>query len=293
MHALNQNNVLKFYAWCAIVTLSSLDSHTWGRCRWPEHAAAISQPLNRVPGMPSLEDAPSAEPECPEVCLSARASHRAPAVSSHSGGGPPHTTGASPSNCASAVACGPTWPVPRGDRYETTNHLWLILEYCVGGDLLALLRQDIRLPESSIHDFARDLVISLQVDRRAQTDRHAPRRAAHAAGQRTVSVTECQCGVTVAGGVLQRTIVAAALPCRCSATGHRLSTLSSAPQHAVPLCSDERLLRRAGSRIPLRPTLVAAFARVFGFWGCQSPRAEPLVQRSGQTAGTGRRAGRQ
>ena len=26
-------------------------------------------------------------------------------------------------------------------RYETKNHLWLILEYCVGGDLLALLRQ--------------------------------------------------------------------------------------------------------------------------------------------------------
>lgn len=26
-------------------------------------------------------------------------------------------------------------------RYETTNHLWLILEYCVGGDLMSLLRQ--------------------------------------------------------------------------------------------------------------------------------------------------------
>lgn len=47
--------------------------------------------------------------------------------------------------------------------YETTNHLWLILEYCVGGDLLSLLRQDVRLPESSVHDFARDLTVSLQV----------------------------------------------------------------------------------------------------------------------------------
>lgn len=47
-------------------------------------------------------------------------------------------------------------------RYETTNHLWLILEYCVGGDLMSLLRQDVRLPESSVHDFARDLVTALQ-----------------------------------------------------------------------------------------------------------------------------------
>jgi serine/threonine protein kinase len=48
-------------------------------------------------------------------------------------------------------------------RYETTNHLWLILEYCVGGDLMSLLRQDVRLPEASIHDFARDMVVALQV----------------------------------------------------------------------------------------------------------------------------------
>lgn len=47
-------------------------------------------------------------------------------------------------------------------RYETTNHLWLILEYCVGGDLMSLLRQDVRLPETSVHDFGRDLVIALQ-----------------------------------------------------------------------------------------------------------------------------------
>lgn len=51
------------------------------------------------------------------------------------------------------------------DRYETTNHLWLILEYCVGGDLMSLLRQDVRLPESSVHDFGRDMVVALQVRR--------------------------------------------------------------------------------------------------------------------------------
>lgn len=48
------------------------------------------------------------------------------------------------------------------NRFESNNHIWLILEYCVGGDLRSLLRQDTRLPEASIHDFGRDLVIGLQ-----------------------------------------------------------------------------------------------------------------------------------
>eukprot|EP00232_Nephroselmis_pyriformis_P028590 CAMPEP_0182871638 /NCGR_PEP_ID=MMETSP0034_2-20130328/11237_1 /TAXON_ID=156128 /ORGANISM="Nephroselmis pyriformis, Strain CCMP717" /LENGTH=310 /DNA_ID=CAMNT_0025004199 /DNA_START=152 /DNA_END=1080 /DNA_ORIENTATION=+ len=46
--------------------------------------------------------------------------------------------------------------------YETSNHLWLILEYCVGSDLLALMRQDMRLPEPSVHDFARDIITAMQ-----------------------------------------------------------------------------------------------------------------------------------
>ncbi|XP_050217966.1 serine/threonine-protein kinase RUNKEL [Mercurialis annua] len=46
--------------------------------------------------------------------------------------------------------------------YETSAHLWLVLEYCVGGDLMTLLRQDSKLPEDSIHDLARDLVRALQ-----------------------------------------------------------------------------------------------------------------------------------
>ncbi|KAF2311011.1 hypothetical protein GH714_019041 [Hevea brasiliensis] len=46
--------------------------------------------------------------------------------------------------------------------YETSSHLWLVLEYCVGGDLMTLLRQDSQLPEDSIHDLARDLVRALQ-----------------------------------------------------------------------------------------------------------------------------------
>ncbi|KAL5541783.1 hypothetical protein UlMin_009493, partial [Ulmus minor] len=46
--------------------------------------------------------------------------------------------------------------------YETSAHLWLVLEYCVGGDLRALLQQDGQLPEDSIHDLAHDLVKALQ-----------------------------------------------------------------------------------------------------------------------------------
>ncbi|XP_022955380.1 serine/threonine-protein kinase RUNKEL [Cucurbita moschata] len=46
--------------------------------------------------------------------------------------------------------------------YETSAHLWLVLEYCVGGDLMSILRQDGKLPEDSIHDLASDLVRALQ-----------------------------------------------------------------------------------------------------------------------------------
>jgi len=46
--------------------------------------------------------------------------------------------------------------------YETANHLWLILEYCVGGDLLALLRQDVRVPEASAVGWARDAAAALR-----------------------------------------------------------------------------------------------------------------------------------
>ncbi|KAL8462481.1 hypothetical protein ACS0TY_033492 [Phlomoides rotata] len=46
--------------------------------------------------------------------------------------------------------------------YETSAHLWLVLEYCVGGDLLTLLQQDGKLPEDSVHDLAHGLVKALQ-----------------------------------------------------------------------------------------------------------------------------------
>uniref|UniRef100_A0ACD5W078 Uncharacterized protein n=1 Tax=Avena sativa TaxID=4498 RepID=A0ACD5W078_AVESA len=45
--------------------------------------------------------------------------------------------------------------------YETSAHFWLVLEYCVGGDLKGLLEQDKKLPESAMHDLAYDLVKAL------------------------------------------------------------------------------------------------------------------------------------
>ncbi|KAA6384944.1 MAG: putative Serine/threonine-protein kinase RUNKEL [Streblomastix strix] len=46
--------------------------------------------------------------------------------------------------------------------YETTNHIWLILEHCSGGDLKTLLHQDKILPEISIRAFSADIRAALQ-----------------------------------------------------------------------------------------------------------------------------------
>ena len=45
--------------------------------------------------------------------------------------------------------------------YETSKHLWIILEYCVGGDLASLLRADGRLPAAAAAGLARDLAAGL------------------------------------------------------------------------------------------------------------------------------------
>ena len=45
--------------------------------------------------------------------------------------------------------------------YETSNHLWLVVELCTGGSLAAILAQDHILPESSIIDFGIHLVEGL------------------------------------------------------------------------------------------------------------------------------------
>lgn len=46
--------------------------------------------------------------------------------------------------------------------YETTNHIWVIVEFCTGGDLLTMLTQDTKLPEETVRMFGLDLVIGLQ-----------------------------------------------------------------------------------------------------------------------------------
>lgn len=45
--------------------------------------------------------------------------------------------------------------------YETRNHLWIIFEYCAGGDLFQLIEQDKKLPEETIKKFGRDLTQGL------------------------------------------------------------------------------------------------------------------------------------
>ncbi|CAH1788788.1 unnamed protein product [Owenia fusiformis] len=46
--------------------------------------------------------------------------------------------------------------------YETSNHLWLVVELCTGGSLATIISQDHNLPESSIRKFGVDLVLGLQ-----------------------------------------------------------------------------------------------------------------------------------
>ena len=45
--------------------------------------------------------------------------------------------------------------------YESRNHIWLIFEYCTGGDLLNLITQDKTLPEDMVLAFSRDLASGL------------------------------------------------------------------------------------------------------------------------------------
>lgn len=45
--------------------------------------------------------------------------------------------------------------------YETRNHLWIIFEYCAGGELLRLVKQDGRLPENQVRLFCRDIFSGL------------------------------------------------------------------------------------------------------------------------------------
>ncbi|ETV87815.1 ULK/ULK protein kinase, variant 1 [Aphanomyces astaci] len=46
--------------------------------------------------------------------------------------------------------------------YESSNHIWIIFEFCIGGDLLNLITQDKTLPESTIKSFGYDMLMGLQ-----------------------------------------------------------------------------------------------------------------------------------
>lgn len=45
--------------------------------------------------------------------------------------------------------------------YETRNHLWIIFEYCPGGDLYSLIEQDKKLPEETVRKFGYELLEGL------------------------------------------------------------------------------------------------------------------------------------
>lgn len=45
--------------------------------------------------------------------------------------------------------------------YETRNHLWIIFEYCAGGDLLQLIEADKKLPEDTVRRLGIELVEGL------------------------------------------------------------------------------------------------------------------------------------
>lgn len=45
--------------------------------------------------------------------------------------------------------------------YETRNHLWIIFEYCPGGDLYTIIDTDKKLPENSVRKFGYELIEGL------------------------------------------------------------------------------------------------------------------------------------
>lgn len=46
--------------------------------------------------------------------------------------------------------------------FATPNHLWVVTEYCAGGDLQAILAQDGSLPEETVLSFGLDVLAALQ-----------------------------------------------------------------------------------------------------------------------------------
>jgi serine/threonine-protein kinase ULK4 len=45
--------------------------------------------------------------------------------------------------------------------YETRNHLWIIFEYCSGGDIFQLIETDKKLPEETVRKFGYEILEGL------------------------------------------------------------------------------------------------------------------------------------
>ncbi len=45
--------------------------------------------------------------------------------------------------------------------YETRNHLWLIVEFCSGGDLMKIIEKDKCISETEIRHFGKEIVNGL------------------------------------------------------------------------------------------------------------------------------------
>jgi len=45
--------------------------------------------------------------------------------------------------------------------YETRNHLWIIFEYCSGGDLNQVIEADKKMPEKTVRKFAYEIIEGL------------------------------------------------------------------------------------------------------------------------------------
>lgn len=48
------------------------------------------------------------------------------------------------------------------DRYDTSRHIWLVLEYCPGGNLQNVIGSDGALPETNLLSIATEVASALQ-----------------------------------------------------------------------------------------------------------------------------------
>ena len=130
--------------------------------------------------------------------------------------------------------------------YETANHLWLVLEYCVGGDLLGLLAADGALPEGSVHDLGAGLAAGLA--------------ALHAAGGLHRDVKPSNVLLDEAGSAKLGGFGLSVRPGRSSSNSSSAAT-AVAPGSSAAAAAGDRL---RGSPAYMPPEALWAAARVVG-----------------------------